>query len=798
MGKENLYRVLRGSHQIGGSVVEITSKKGGRIWIDFGSELSVDEELSTDSELIARMQDKKTRPDAIFFTHIHGDHIGLLPYVEEGVKIFIGKTGKKMLDNIHNTLLASNNLKEDERKRIKTMADLLNNQEITTFYEETPQECRFKDITYTAVRVDHSVYDSYMLRFKVDGKVIVHTGDFRAHGRLGEDLVDKMKAAFIDNENGIDILFIEGTMMSRVDKKVLKEEEMQRLATDILKVKDNKYAFLLCSSLNMESLVSFYKAAMNNGKDFYCNSYVKKQLDIYTDIEDGRFDFSKAKLIKDAPVYDAEENNSKGFVMLVGKSDYYRNIISKYKDAWGEDKFILFYSMWNGYLEAGKDYSDQKLIDFISDWDDSKVEKLHTSGHASKKAIESVIAALHPNEAIVPIHTENPDAFFDLNVANYTKDEIKRIVKKGKDVLGDYYKELIYKNEIILRYSRAISCKWDNEKNPTKLCIKVNKPLSNMQTDEATFEGIICVLWSRYPNMKVELSFNNKYEKEILWNEKFRLPTYEDKKGSRRVAPHILHYMRFLYRVMKFEECFGEEYKFTIADDNKEIIEEFKKIFYNNKNNFFVTKPGTKKSGVSRSNELAENHLEKWFVMNSREESDANVVRKALGLDNNIELYDQMPCRLFVDRVSEETKIFSSGAIDLWGIGNNGELYVFELKKKGFEPLGIISELFFYAMLSIDMRHAKTDEKQTQDSYRGFEKFINSKKNMPVHAYFLTHSLHSIIDINKVLKVLNSVQKQSNVIFGNIHYNQDEIVPEEKTDEFLTYLRSKWEQFNYE
>ena len=89
--------ILRGDNQIGGSVVEITTDAGKRIWVDFGSELSVKEEFSTDRMLIDRMRNEATRPHAVFFTHIHGDHIGLLAYVEKGVKVYIGPVAIEML-----------------------------------------------------------------------------------------------------------------------------------------------------------------------------------------------------------------------------------------------------------------------------------------------------------------------------------------------------------------------------------------------------------------------------------------------------------------------------------------------------------------------------------------------------------------------------------------------------------------------------------------------------------------------------------------------------------------------------
>lgn len=83
------YSILRGSNQIGGAITEIETDAGTRVWVDFGRDLPMEDEESTDDQMIALVQDADTRPDAVFFTHIHGDHIGLLSHIPDGVDIFV-------------------------------------------------------------------------------------------------------------------------------------------------------------------------------------------------------------------------------------------------------------------------------------------------------------------------------------------------------------------------------------------------------------------------------------------------------------------------------------------------------------------------------------------------------------------------------------------------------------------------------------------------------------------------------------------------------------------------------------
>ena len=66
--------IHRGTHQIGGSATEYRTKTT-RIFIDFGEELDSENTVPLDIEGVTK---GKTNCDAVFFTHYHIDHIGLL------------------------------------------------------------------------------------------------------------------------------------------------------------------------------------------------------------------------------------------------------------------------------------------------------------------------------------------------------------------------------------------------------------------------------------------------------------------------------------------------------------------------------------------------------------------------------------------------------------------------------------------------------------------------------------------------------------------------------------------------
>lgn len=66
----------------------------------------------------------------------------------------------------------------------------------------------------------------------------MHTGDFRMHGARGK----KMPALFKKYVSDIDVLIIEGTMLSRSSEKVMSEHELGAKAKQLLK--DNKNVFV--------------------------------------------------------------------------------------------------------------------------------------------------------------------------------------------------------------------------------------------------------------------------------------------------------------------------------------------------------------------------------------------------------------------------------------------------------------------------------------------------------------------------------------------------------------------------
>jgi ribonuclease J len=118
----------------------------------------------------------------------------------------------------------------------------------------------------------------------------------------------------------------------------------------------------------------------------------------------------------------------KGFCMFIRAVSFFEEPLTRFADR-GHN--LLIYSMWEGYLQKDKSYTDPKLITFIERAKENgcRVEKKHTSGHAYEEAIIEVCGIIKP-EVIIPIHSENPDKWEELAQAKMICGKVKRLEHK--------------------------------------------------------------------------------------------------------------------------------------------------------------------------------------------------------------------------------------------------------------------------------------------------------------------------------------------------------------------------------
>ena len=374
-------RIIKGTNQIGGCITEIISKNT-RILIDFGNDL----EDTKESFELDGLTYGKSKYNAVFITHSHMDHIGLINKINEDIPIYVEENSLKIYN------ITCDFCGEDKPTR-----------KINTF--KMYDKIQINDMKVTPYRVDHSSYNSCMFVIECEDKKILHTGDFRLHGRKKDETLNNLKKI-----GKVDLLITEGTSLSRNILDYDTEEELEKEALEYMKKYDQ--VFIMHSSTNIDRTISFIKSALKTGKNYILDLFtysLNKVVNMNIKVDYKRIfvwiplRYSlKDKTFKNKYMdFDNSSFFGKRYVMNVKVSMF--DDIKKLKEKGLITNACLIYSMWSGYVEK-----EEKLRNFIDEIENMGIEfkELHTSGHADINAMIKLNETVNPNKIII-IHTEN-------------------------------------------------------------------------------------------------------------------------------------------------------------------------------------------------------------------------------------------------------------------------------------------------------------------------------------------------------------------------------------------------------
>lgn len=413
--------IYRGTHEIGGSCLELTSNSGlTRLVIDVGLPLvnsdgspfewnkykMLNTEQLLDEKILPRIQklyeDSEPSVSAVLLSHAHLDHYGLFKFIHPDIPLYMS-TGTMSLAEVSNIFLGVG----VGLQRAKTFT--------------TWQPFQIEEFTITPYLVDHSAPDAAAFLIEGDGQRIFYTGDFRGHGRKGV-LLDRLTT---NPPSKIDYLVMEGSMLGRSEGLYPDEAAVEQAIYNQINDQPS-LTFIFTSSQNLDRLVSIFRAAKRSGKTLVIDLYTAFVLDklgiisasipqfdwegirvLFSHYHAGKlaeqdknllYKYRRAKIN-----FEEIKQNPLNNVLLAKDSRYFRLLCGKLQP---NTKALAIYSMWHGYLERSdlSQFLETKGI---------PITEIHTSGHAYVSHLQKLVDALKPR-FIIPMHTFYPEKYRDM------------------------------------------------------------------------------------------------------------------------------------------------------------------------------------------------------------------------------------------------------------------------------------------------------------------------------------------------------------------------------------------------
>jgi len=410
--------IHRGSKEVGGTCIEVEAQDS-RIVLDVGLPLFNENRDAVDTFALRRMPkqelqangilprvpglfDDASPPGAIFLSHAHLDHTGLLDHTNAHIPIYASRGTSKMM--LAGKLFALQvELPRERFREIQSGASI----EVGPF-------------RITGFPVDHSIFGCLAYLIEAGGKAILYTGDLRLHGRkpgMARSLVEGLA------DRQIDAMLMEGTHFGFPDGNEATEYELEE---EIVRHVREAAGLVLASfsPQHVDRLVAFIRAAKKTGRIFVADIYAAVVLHLLHS-ETGVPNPSEDNDIR---VYFPENftgtAKEKSLSRLVDRlrtvqidmqeiKDSPSNFLMVYRPSLENDfsgsyppKSVCLYSRWTGYLE----HLDWKRTRELLTKNDGAIVEVHTSGHMHAKDIVTFVNQINP-KVVIPIHTFEPDQF---------------------------------------------------------------------------------------------------------------------------------------------------------------------------------------------------------------------------------------------------------------------------------------------------------------------------------------------------------------------------------------------------
>jgi len=393
--------IHRGTNQIGGSCLEIATETT-RILLDIGlpldfSKMSVAEQHS----VVTQAKNWCVGVDAIFISHYHQDHHGLLSVVQPEVPIFV-TAGTERMFKLNAVFM---------KPFVNAVDKLIIIEPARSKSPAVP--VTIGDIKVTAFTVDHSAYDACAFLIETESKCILYSGDLRLHGVKG--------VLYKQLPRDVDYLILEGTNIEKI-KNIQTEIDAKDELTKLFNEDTSRLNFVWCSGQNIDRLVNIFSAARKTRKTLVVDVYVAAVLQEIHELNRNipSAETHGIKVLYTHGTNDAEQveyffcfknqrvspdeilRNPENFVVVIRPS-----MLHFLKKKLTVSKANVITSLWKNYEE-----NEGAFFEWV-DTNGYRRKYIHTSGHADRSSLVKIAKYINPDK-IIPIHTEKKQMFFDL------------------------------------------------------------------------------------------------------------------------------------------------------------------------------------------------------------------------------------------------------------------------------------------------------------------------------------------------------------------------------------------------